>query len=45
MSGRLDHCKATILAVDGFDEAERVAPRRVLAADGARADRVAARGA
>nr|WP_322025160.1 hypothetical protein [Burkholderia sp. BCC1977] len=38
MSSRLEHCKVAILAVDGFEEAERVEPRRTLAAEGAQVD-------
>jgi len=34
MTGKLDHCKVAILAVDGFEEAEFVEPQRALAAEG-----------
>ncbi|MFP3663331.1 type 1 glutamine amidotransferase, partial [Burkholderia sp. SIMBA_043] len=35
MTGKLDHCKVAILAVDGFEEAELVEPQRALKAEGA----------
>lgn len=41
MIGKLDHCKVAILAVDGFEEAELVEPRRAPTAEGARVDVIA----
>ena len=38
MSGKLDHCRVAILALDGFEEAELVEPRRALVAEGAQVD-------
>lgn len=34
MTGKLDHCKVAILAVDGFEEAEHVEPQRALTVEG-----------
>lgn len=45
MSGRLDHCKVAIVAVDGFEKVELGEPWRVRAAEGARVDCLSARGA
>ncbi|RQS03761.1 type 1 glutamine amidotransferase [Burkholderia sp. Bp9002] len=38
MSGRLDHCRTAILAVDGFEEAELTEPLHALEAEGAHVD-------
>ncbi|WP_175717791.1 type 1 glutamine amidotransferase domain-containing protein [Burkholderia anthina] len=44
MSGKLDHCRIAILAVDGFEEAELVEPQRALTAEGARVDVISQKG-
>ncbi|QTD94490.1 type 1 glutamine amidotransferase domain-containing protein [Burkholderia anthina] len=44
MTGKLDHCKIAILAVDGFEEAELVEPRRALTAEGAQVDVISRQG-
>ncbi|WP_396333035.1 type 1 glutamine amidotransferase domain-containing protein [Burkholderia anthina] len=44
MSGKLDHCRIAILAVDGFEEAELVEPQRALTAEGAQVDVISQNG-
>ena len=44
MTGKLDHCRIAILAVDGFEEAELVEPQRALAAEGAQVDVISQKG-